>query len=124
LIAPAVAPSPSVPLIANRYNNGEQVRPSGLDNFAFNESHIDARKTSLESKVHEEEPVSHEPTPVVGVNTDKWTVSLDDFTLLTVIGRGSYAKVVQAEHKKTGVVYAIKIIKKQMFNDDEVSAKF
>lgn len=34
---------------------------------------------------------------------------------------GSYAKVIQAEHKKTGAVYAIKIIKKQMFSDDEVS---
>lgn len=26
-------------------------------------------------------------------------IGLDDFELLTVIGRGSYAKVVQAEHK-------------------------
>lgn len=33
---------------------------------------------------------------------------------------GSYAKVIQAEHKKTGAIYAIKIIKKQMFSDDEV----
>ncbi|VDO46442.1 unnamed protein product [Brugia timori] len=32
---------------------------------------------------------------------------------------GSYAKVIQAEHKKTGAIYAIKIIKKQMFSDDE-----
>lgn len=39
-------------------------------------------------------------------------MSLDDYEILTVIGRGSYAKVVQAEHKKTGQIYAIKIIKK------------
>lgn len=39
-------------------------------------------------------------------------MSLDDFEVLTVIGRGSYAKVMQAEHKKTGQIYAIKIIKK------------
>lgn len=51
---------------------------------------------------------------------DRWHVSLDDFHFLTVIGKGSYAKVVQAEHKRTGQIYAIKIIKKQMFNDDEV----
>jgi hypothetical protein len=30
---------------------------------------------------------------------DQWSMGLDDFELLTVIGRGSYAKVVQAEHK-------------------------
>uniref|UniRef100_A0A0K0FC25 Protein kinase C n=1 Tax=Strongyloides venezuelensis TaxID=75913 RepID=A0A0K0FC25_STRVS len=48
-------------------------------------------------------------------------ITLDDFNLLTVIGRGSYAKVVQAEHKKTKNIYAIKIIKKDMFNSDEDS---
>lgn len=42
----------------------------------------------------------------------RWSMSLNDFELLTVIGRGSYAKVVQAEHKKTGQIYAIKIVKK------------
>lgn len=47
-------------------------------------------------------------------------VSLDDFNLLTVIGRGSYAKVLQVEHKATKQIYAMKIIKKEMFNDDEV----
>lgn len=64
---------------------------------------------------------------------NRWQVSLNDFNLLTVIGRGSYAKVfvtfyseysgfqvIQAEHKKTKQIYAIKIIKKQMFNEDEV----
>lgn len=39
----------------------------------------------------------------------------------SLIVSGSYAKVIQAEHKKTGAVYAIKIIKKQMFSDDEVN---
>ncbi|VDM44615.1 unnamed protein product [Toxocara canis] len=141
-VVPAVVPSPSVPVIANRYN-GEQLRGAvGLDNHGFNESHIDAHASSRVAflilfshyvktwhlvfiitgellSVLEEEISAREPTTVVGVDSKKWTVSLDDFTLLTVIGRGSYAKVVQAEHKKTGVVYAIKIIKKQMFNDDE-----
>lgn len=47
-------------------------------------------------------------------------MSLDDFNLLTVIGRGSYAKVLQVEHKATKQIYAMKIIKKEMFNEDEV----
>jgi len=48
-------------------------------------------------------------------------MGLEDFELLTVIGRGSYAKVVQAEHKKSEQIYAIKIIKKSLCTDEEVS---
>jgi atypical protein kinase C iota type len=49
----------------------------------------------------------------------RWAMSLDDFTLLTVIGRGSYAKVLQAEHKTTGQIYAIKVIKKAMCTEED-----
>uniref|UniRef100_A0A914NG79 Protein kinase C-like 3 n=1 Tax=Meloidogyne incognita TaxID=6306 RepID=A0A914NG79_MELIC len=49
----------------------------------------------------------------------QWSMGLDDFELLTVIGRGSYAKVVQAEHRRTGQIYAIKIIKKTVCIDEE-----
>lgn len=50
----------------------------------------------------------------------RFAVSLDDFDLLRVIGRGSYAKVLQVELKKNRKVYAMKIIKKSLVNDDEV----
>lgn len=46
-------------------------------------------------------------------------ISLDDFTLLRVIGRGSYAKVLMVEQKTTKRIYAMKVIKKAMFNDEE-----
>jgi serine/threonine protein kinase len=39
-------------------------------------------------------------------------VSLDDFDLLKVIGRGSFGKVMQVRKKDTGKVYAMKILKK------------
>lgn len=55
----------------------------------------------------------------IGSDIPTWKVSIDDFNLLTIIGRGSYAKVVQAEHKETNQIYAIKIIKKEMFLEDE-----
>ena len=38
---------------------------------------------------------------------------------IKVIGRGSYAKVFLAEYRKTQKVYAMKVIKKSMVNDDE-----
>ncbi|KAH8867229.1 Protein kinase C iota type [Schistosoma japonicum] len=46
-------------------------------------------------------------------------VGLNDFTLLKVIGRGSYAKVFQVEHKPTNRIYAMKVIKKETILDEE-----
>lgn len=39
-------------------------------------------------------------------------VSLEDFTLLTVLGKGTYAKVVLVRKKDSEKIYAMKIIKK------------
>ncbi|KAK4320370.1 hypothetical protein Pmani_008785 [Petrolisthes manimaculis] len=44
---------------------------------------------------------------------------LDDFELIRVIGRGSYAKVLMVELKKTKRIYAMKVIKKTLVTDDE-----
>jgi len=52
-------------------------------------------------------------------STDSSQLNLDHFQLLRVIGRGSYAKVLQVEHKKTKRIYAMKVIKKELVNDDE-----
>ena len=46
-------------------------------------------------------------------------MSLDDFDLIKVIGRGSYAKVFLVEYKRTRKCYAMKVIKKSKVNDDE-----
>ncbi|KAK5641919.1 hypothetical protein RI129_010466 [Pyrocoelia pectoralis] len=45
--------------------------------------------------------------------------SLNDFDLIRVIGRGSYAKVLMVELKKTARIYAMKVIKKALVTDDE-----
>jgi atypical protein kinase C iota type len=59
------------------------------------------------------------------------TISLQDFELLKVIGRGSYAKVFLAEYRPRHLrntvqhnrqsprLYAMKVIKKSIVNDDE-----
>lgn len=49
-------------------------------------------------------------------------MSIDDFELLKVIGKGSFGKVMQVRKKDTGRIYAMKIIKKaHIVERDEVS---
>lgn len=48
--------------------------------------------------------------------------STNDFELIRVIGRGSYAKVLMVELRRTRRVYAMKVIKKELVTDDEVKA--
>uniref|UniRef100_A0A8C5TRX6 Protein kinase C iota type n=1 Tax=Malurus cyaneus samueli TaxID=2593467 RepID=A0A8C5TRX6_9PASS len=47
------------------------------------------------------------------------SLGLQDFDLLRVIGRGSYAKVLLVRLKKTERIYAMKVVKKELVNDDE-----
>ncbi|XP_067946415.1 protein kinase C iota type-like [Watersipora subatra] len=50
---------------------------------------------------------------------DSGAIGLKDFEMLRVIGRGSYAKVLLVEQKSSKRVYAMKVIKKELVNDDE-----
>ncbi|NP_001084068.1 protein kinase C iota L homeolog [Xenopus laevis] len=47
------------------------------------------------------------------------SLGLQDFNLMRVIGRGSYAKVLLVRLKKTERIYAMKVVKKELVNDDE-----
>lgn len=49
---------------------------------------------------------------------------MNDFELIRVIGRGSYAKVLMVELRRTRRVYAMKVIKKELVTDDEVEKLF
>ncbi|QQP52341.1 Protein kinase C, partial [Caligus rogercresseyi] len=46
-------------------------------------------------------------------------ISVEDFDLIRVIGRGSYAKVLMVELKKTHRIYAMKVIKKELVTGRE-----
>jgi len=41
-------------------------------------------------------------------------ITLNDFLMLSVIGKGSYAKVVLVKKKDTNEIMALKILKKEM----------
>jgi atypical protein kinase C iota type len=60
------------------------------------------------------------------LSSNSSVINLQDFELLKVIGRGSYAKVFLAEYRpqhslttQSGRLYAMKVIKKSIVNDDE-----
>lgn len=46
-------------------------------------------------------------------------IGVNDFDFIRVIGRGSYAKVMMVRLKETDRIYAMKVIKKELVNDDE-----
>uniref|UniRef100_A0A8C3QS02 protein kinase C n=1 Tax=Cyanoderma ruficeps TaxID=181631 RepID=A0A8C3QS02_9PASS len=46
-------------------------------------------------------------------------LGLQDFDLIRVIGRGSYAKVLLVRLKKNDQIYAMKVVKKELVHDDE-----
>ncbi|XP_008432791.1 protein kinase C iota type [Poecilia reticulata] len=74
-----------------------------------------------------QDPQTTEPGPCVGGGVEKilgtgkspTSLGLADFDLLRVIGRGSYAKVLLVQLKKTERIYAMKVVKKELVNDDE-----
>uniref|UniRef100_A0A667YB18 Protein kinase C n=1 Tax=Myripristis murdjan TaxID=586833 RepID=A0A667YB18_9TELE len=58
-------------------------------------------------------------SPVRDTGKSASSLGLADFDLLRVIGRGSYAKVLLVRLKKTERIYAMKVVKKELVNDDE-----
>ncbi|XP_049876040.1 atypical protein kinase C isoform X4 [Pectinophora gossypiella] len=83
------------------------------------------RAASVRSRADPSPPLPETPpAPVVPRTEDlepgsQRQYSLDDFELIRVIGRGSYAKVLMVELKRTKRVYAMKVIKKALVTDDE-----
>uniref|UniRef100_A0A671MH00 Protein kinase C n=1 Tax=Sinocyclocheilus anshuiensis TaxID=1608454 RepID=A0A671MH00_9TELE len=75
------------------------------------------KKNSTESINHEGE--EHEAVGSRDSGKAVSSLGLKDFDLLRVIGRGSYAKVLLVRLKKTDRIYAMKVVKKELVNDDE-----
>lgn len=92
-----------------------------LDNVAEREEWVSsiqevADKLRESAKYEKEDSVTDEIT----LRSEKMT--LDDFHLLKVLGKGTFGKVMLAKFKKTGEVVALKILKKEVIvAKDEVA---
>lgn len=51
---------------------------------------------------------------IFGGSEQVQSIGLEDFDLLTVIGRGSFGKVMKVRHKQSGNILAMKVLKKDM----------
>uniref|UniRef100_A0A7N6FFL6 protein kinase C n=1 Tax=Anabas testudineus TaxID=64144 RepID=A0A7N6FFL6_ANATE len=58
------------------------------------------------------QPLSPSPPQTSPPSQKKGPLSLQDFRLIAVLGRGHFGKVLLSEYKKTGTMYAIKALKK------------
>ena len=72
-------------------------------------------KFSLESSSKPRKIIQHEETSgaalIEASKKDNNEISLADFDLIKVIGRGNFAKVLMVELKETERIYAMKVIK-------------
>lgn len=74
-------------------------------------------KSGDSDQVAVESPASNSDEPLEPGSQRQY--SLIDFELIRVIGRGSYAKVLMVELRRTKRIYAMKVIKKALVTDDE-----
>ncbi|MEQ2268816.1 Serine/threonine-protein kinase N2, partial [Xenotaenia resolanae] len=89
------------------------------ENRDIGEGHPAVIETLSPQDLTPESPVQ---TPSAG-RQKKGPLSLQDFKLIAVLGRGHFGKVLLSEYKKTGTMYAIKALKKgDIIARDEVES--
>lgn len=98
-------------LSINGESEQKQAQPVPTSTVEYHESG-DGDQVAVEpsSQAHSDEPAEL---------SSQRQYSIIDFELIRVIGRGSYAKVLMVELRRTKRIYAMKVIKKALVTDDE-----
>lgn len=68
--------------------------------------------------VQDDDEEKHGGRVVNMLNTEETKVGPDDFDFLKVVGRGAFGKVMQVKYRKTGNIYAMKILRKKQIVDN------
>jgi len=68
-------------------------------------------------RTEDDDEEKHEGDVVNMLKTEATKVGPEDFDFLKVVGRGAFGKVMQVKHKKSGEIFAMKILKKKQIVD-------
>ena len=110
-------PSPIISSNANHHSkNHEEMLVNELEVSEIND--LEVNGGHFKSNSNGNNGQSKQVSDAQSNSTSK-QIGLDQFNLIKVIGRGSYAKVFLVEYKKSRKCYAMKVIKKSIVDDDE-----
>ena len=93
----------------------------------FDENQIKEKKNTLSKSLEKQKiksvksmnnlnTIQSDLTSRISTASTTKKTSLEDFTIIKLLGKGSYAKVVLSEHNLNGKFYALKMINKNMLN--------
>ncbi|OHT15177.1 Serine/threonine-protein kinase Sgk1 [Tritrichomonas foetus] len=90
-------------------------------NFSISTSDPNVEKVEPEIELTSETPenTQHWITAIQGALTVSPTLSMDDFKIISVVGRGSYGKVMLVQKKSNEHYYALKSIRKKTLIDED-----
>ena len=115
--------------------NGEPTypgqRPPGESKDIYRKNALNKFKRLFGTKHKAPKPIIEESAfdnPLIDYQKNRYQnksrFGIQDFELIKVIGRGSYAKVLLCKLKSTKQTYAMKVIKKELIADEEDIWKF
>eukprot|EP01029_Cantina_marsupialis_P021940 TRINITY_DN5325_c0_g1_i1.p1 TRINITY_DN5325_c0_g1~~TRINITY_DN5325_c0_g1_i1.p1 ORF type:complete len:518 (-),score=134.14 TRINITY_DN5325_c0_g1_i1:420-1973(-) len=97
--------------ITKRVSRSKKLRPVAIAN------RLEFDRTATVISLSDDEPIakaSSRRRRTTGWSREQTTVTLEDFDLLKVIGRGSFGKVMQVRKRDSDKIYAMKILKKSV----------
>ncbi|XP_062310609.1 serine/threonine-protein kinase N2-like isoform X1 [Osmerus eperlanus] len=123
-VIPLTPPLPGdVPVIRLNISEDQSSKMSCIDQGKTVPSTVSTAQTPPMSKLTEQQPTIGNNTPESRGDGSDSKMKMEDFKCISVLGRGHFGKVLLAEFKKTGTLYAIKALKKrEIVTRDEVDS--